>query len=87
MEISVFPGSLRVTSKADALEFYGCIKSVVLIPADGDVLIRVEPGNCISRVTRSDVRSGQAVWTPSLHDPYGAICYKWRKYINAWLSR
>lgn len=86
MQISVFRGSLRIVSKAAALEFYSCVKQIHLIPADGDMLIRVEPGCLISMVSRKDVQTGQAVWVPNLEDSDGSICYRWRKYINAWLS-
>lgn len=93
MVLSVFRGDLQITDREKALEFYRCVKSVILIPAgvyrDTDstirIFIRVEPGCLISRITSDEIEKGTACFTPSLYDPYGNICYRWRKYINAWL--
>ena len=87
MQISVFPAALRITSKETAIQFYKCVKHVLLIPVDADYYVRVEPNYCISLVSCEDVRNGAAVFVPSLHDPDGTIAYRYRKHINAWLSR
>lgn len=95
MELSVFKTDLQITSKEKALEFLKCVKCVHLIPAgffrDGNrnvrIFIRVEPGYHISRITSDDLERGIAWSVPSLYDPYGNICYRWRKHINAWLRR
>lgn len=95
MELSVFKSNLQITSREKALEFHKCVKCIHLIPAgivrDGDrnirVFIRVEPGYHISRITSEDLEKGIAWAVPSLYDPHGAIAYRWRKYINAWLRR
>lgn len=87
MEISVFRADLRVTSKEKALEFYKCVKNVILIPADRKLLIRVEPNCCISTIPRSSVIDGTAPFIPSLRDENGMLAYRWRKYINAYLAR
>ena len=85
MEISVFKRDLQITSREKALEFYRSVKCVHLIVIDRETLIRVEPGNHISRIPRSSVEDGTAPFYPALYDPYGNIAYKWRKHINAWL--
>lgn len=85
MKISVFRASLRVTSKATALEFYNCVKHTILIPCDKDFYVRVEPGNHISLVSKSAVNTGVAPFVPALSDPTGEIAYRYRKYINAYL--
>ena len=87
MQISVFPAVLRVTSKEKALKFYSCVKHCILVPADDDFYVRVEPGNLISLVSKADVQSGAATFVPALCDDNGDIAYRYRKYINAWLAR
>ena len=87
MQISVFPAKLRVTSKETAVQFYNCVKHVILMPVDADYYIRVEPGCLISLVSCEDVRNGAAVFVPNMHDPDGTLAYRYRKHINAWLSR
>lgn len=85
MELSLWRSDLQITSRETALEFYRCIRQVHLIPFDREVYIRIEPGNHISKIPRSCISDGTALFYPSLYDPYGNIAYKWRKYINAWL--
>ena len=87
MQISVFPAALRVISKETAVKFYNCIKHVTLIPLDADYSIRVEPGCHISLVSCEDVRTGAAVFVPSMYDPDGTLAYRYRKHINFWLSK
>ena len=86
MQISVFPASLRVTSREKALEFYGCIKHCVLIPYSEDMVIRVEPNRLIGFVSKEDLQKGVAMFVPNLSDEDGKIAYENRKYINAWLK-
>lgn len=85
MGISVFRANLRVTSKATALEFYNCVKHVILLPVDDEFFVRVEPNRCISLVSKADIKSGAAVFVPSMRDDTGEIAYRHRKYINAFL--
>lgn len=88
MTITMFHrASLRITSKATALEFYEGVRDTACIPCEGEWLIRVEPGNLIGFITKEDLRAGRAWATPNLHDPDGAIAYRYRKYINAYLNR
>ena len=82
----VFKSNLRVTSKATALEFYKGVKSVILIPMDQKDTLRVEPGQCISLVPKDVIRGGSALFIPSLYDEDGALAYRNRKYINAYLN-
>lgn len=87
MIITVYPANLRVRSKADALKFYGCIKHCITIPYMDDMVIRVEPNNLIGIVSKSDIRNGIAWAVPNFKDEDGSIAYRYRKYINAWLTR
>lgn len=82
----VFKAGLRVTSKATALEFYKGVKHVILIPYDRETYIRVEPGCCISLVSKKDVAEGTAPFVPALRDDDGSKAYALRKYINAYLD-
>ena len=86
MFVNVFKADLRVTSKAKALEFYKGIKGVTLIPCDKDTYIRVEPGCCISFVSKKAIDAGTAPFIPALCDEDGSKAYELRKYINAYLS-
>ena len=86
MEISVFPVNLRVTSCEEALKFYGCIKSCVLIPFVDGMKIRVEPNRLIGIVSNEDLEQGRAMFVPNMVDDDGKIAYQYRKYINAWLK-
>ena len=86
MQISVFPASLRVTSREKALEFYACIKHCVLIPFKDGMKIRVEPNCLIGFVSNEDLEKGIAMFVPNFSDEDGKIAYENRKYINAWLK-
>ena len=86
MVVNMFRADLRVTSKAKALEFYKGIKGVTLIPYYDELFIRVEPNHCISVVTKSEIKGGTAAFVPSMRDDTGAIAYRYRKHINAYLS-
>ena len=81
----VFKHGFRVTTKASALEFYKCLKSVNLIPYDAENVIRVEPGQHISVIPRLAVIDGHAWLIPAIYDEDGSMAYEYRKYINAWL--
>lgn len=85
MQISVFPSSLRIDSKANALRFYSCVKHTILIDMCNGFKLRIEPGNLISPVSYHDIRTGVAQFVPNLKDEDGKIAYQYRKYINAWL--
>ena len=85
MQISVFPASLRVDSKANALRFYDCVKHIILIETEPGWRLRIEPGNLISEVSLHDIRTGVATFVPNLRDDDGSIAYRYRKYINAYL--
>lgn len=87
MIISVFRSSLRIRSKANALEFYDCVKHCMTIPYCDEYVIRVEPNNLISVVSKEDIKNGFAWAVPNLKDEDGSIAYSYRKYINAWLGR
>lgn len=87
MQLSVFPGSLRIDSHANALRFYSCVKHTILIDMGDGWKLRIEPGNLISPVSYHDIRTGVAQFVPNLKDEDGMIAYRYRKYINAWLRR
>ena len=80
---------LRIRSKADALKFYEGVKACTLIPytKDGVLVLRVEPNNCISVVSKIAISHGDAWMWPSTHDTDGSIAYRYRKVINAYLAR
>ena len=87
MEVQgVFKADLRVTSKATALEFYKGVKSVILIPFDKESRLRVEPGRHISVVSNESIHDGTAPFVPSFYDEDGALAYRNRKLINAYLA-
>ena len=87
MKLSCFRSDLRITSKESALEFYRGVHRVELIPVDRQTVLRVEPDNCISLISKECIRNGSAPFHPSLHDPDGALAYRMRRFINAWLRR
>ena len=87
MLISVFPGSLRIDSLANALRFYSCVKHCIIIPYTNDLVLRIEPDNCFTVIPKHAIRKGEAWMIPSIKDEDGRLAYKYRRYINAWLSR
>ena len=87
MIISSFPSSLRINSKKDALKFYSCVKHCFTIPYNDTYVLRIEPDNCFTVISKQTVRAGDAWMIPSVRDADGVLAYRYRKYINAWLSR
>jgi hypothetical protein len=87
MQISVFPGSLRITSKKSALEFYKCVKHCMVIPYTDEYVLRIEPDNCFTVISKYSIQKGEAWMIPSFKDQDGKLAYNYRKYINAWLTR
>ena len=83
---AVHRSDLRITSKATALEFYEGIRACVLIPCDTHV-IRIEPNRCFTVFHRDNLTAGKAWMIPSVVDDDGIRAYRYRKYINAWLTR
>lgn len=83
----IYRSDLRIRSKADALDFYDCIKACTLIPYNEYFWIRVEPNRCFSVVSRQIVAEGKAWMIPSNYDEDGNFAYNYRKYINAYLKR
>jgi len=87
MLISTFPSSLRITSKKTALDFYKCVKHCFVIPYNDAYVLRIEPDNCFSVISKETIRRGNAWMVPSFRDQDGKLAYNYRKYINAWLNR
>ena len=87
MQISVFPASLRITSKKSALDFYKCVKHCFTIPYNEDYVLRIEPDNCFTVISKQSIWKSEAWMIPSFRDTDGTLAYNYRKYINAWLSR
>lgn len=85
MKLSCFRSDLQITSKEKALEFYKGVHRVELIPVDRQTVLRVEPDNHISLISKECIKNGSAPFYPSLSDPDGSLAYKLRKFINAWL--
>ena len=77
---------LRVTSKSTALEFYKGIRRPILIPYDDKCLFRIEPGRLFGIVDKDSISKDTAWAYPNVYDFDGAMAYKYRKYINAYLA-
>lgn len=88
MEVTMIHRSdLVITSKETALEFYNGVKSCILIPYTEKSVIRIEPNNQFSIISKTAISSGTAWMIPSVYDDDGSIAYRHRKYINAYLRR
>lgn len=87
MLISCFPANLRITSKKSALDFYKCVKHCFTIPYTDDFVLRIEPDNCFTVISKRSIQIGEAWMIPSIKDADGTLAYNYRKYINAWLNR
>ena len=83
----IYRSGLRIRSKADALEFYDCIKACTIIPYNDVYVIRVEPNRCFSVISKQSVAEGKAWMMPSICDDDGTRAYRYRKYINAYIGR
>ena len=83
----VYRSDLRIRSKADALEFYDCIKACTLIPYNDTYKLRIEPNRCFSVISKQAIADGTAWMHPSTYDEDGTLAYNYRKYINAYLKK
>lgn len=83
----IYRTDLVVNSYATAKEFLSCVKACFTIPYNDEYVIRVEPGNFVTILSKHSIKNGYAAFVPSICDSDGVIIYRYRKYINAYLRR
>jgi hypothetical protein len=83
----VYPSGFCIRSKADAIEFYNCVKACTIITYNKEYSLRIEPNRCFSVISNKSIADGTAWMHPSNYDDDGTFAYNYRKYINAYLRR
>lgn len=80
---------LVINSKKTAREFLAGVKAPCTIPMvyphHTGFVIRVEPGNLISVISKQSIAEGSAWMIPNIVDD-GSEAYRLRKHINAYLK-